>query len=216
VSEPTRGQETVKRDRQVELIAAIMLSIATVVTAWSAYQATRWSGDQSENYTKASATRTESVRASTAANRQVIIDVNTFIGWLNAMQSGNRSLANDIHVRMREEFLPAFDAWLATAPAGEIPDGTPFALSEYHLATEEQAARLEAKASALFDKGTEANQIGDNFVLAAVLFASVLFFAGLAGTFDSARAQIFLLVLGGVMLVIGSVIVLTLPQDIGF
>jgi hypothetical protein len=142
--------------------------------------------------------------------------VNTFIGWLNATQSGNRALANDIHVRMREEFLPAFDAWLATAPAGEIPDGTPFALPEYHLATEEQAARLEAKASALFDKGTEANQIGDNFVLAAVLFASVLFFAGLAGTFDSARAQIFLLVLGGVMLVIGSVIVLTLPQDIGF
>ena len=58
-------QETRRRDRRVELIAAIMLSIATVVTAWSAYQATRWSGDQAEDYTSASATRTESVRAST-------------------------------------------------------------------------------------------------------------------------------------------------------
>jgi hypothetical protein len=31
------AEETVRRDRRVELIAAIMLSIATVVTAWSAY-----------------------------------------------------------------------------------------------------------------------------------------------------------------------------------
>ena len=132
-------KETVRRDRRVELIAAIMLSAATVVTAWSAYQATRWSGDQAESYTEASATRTESVRSSTEANRQVLIDVDTFLSWLDAQQTGDRDLANDIHARMRAEFLPAFDAWLETAPEGAIPDGTPFELSEYRLAAEERA-----------------------------------------------------------------------------
>jgi hypothetical protein len=214
VSEQT--QETRRRDRRVELIAAIMLSIATVVTAWSAYQATRWSGDQAESYTSASATRTESVRASTEANRQVLIDVATFLNWLDAEQSGDHALADDIHVRMRQEFLPAFDAWLATGPAGSIPDGTPFELPEYRLAAEERAKRLEAKAAALFEDGNESNEVGDDFVLAAVLFASVLFFSGLAGTFDSLRAQLFLLILGGVMLLIGTVIVVTLPQNVGF
>ena len=209
-------QESRRRDSRVELIAAIMLSIATVVTAWSAYQATRWSGDQAENYTSASATRTESVRASTEANRQVLIDVATFLNWLDAEQSGDHALANDIHVRMRREFLPAFDAWLATAPAGSIPDGTPFELPEYRLAAEERAKRLEAKAAALFEAGNESNEVGDDFVLAAVLFASVLFFSGLAGTFDSLRAQLFLLILGGVMLLVGTVIVVTLPQNVGF
>lgn len=210
------AQETVGRDRRVELIAAIMLSIATVVTAWSAYQATRWSGDQAESYTSASATRTESVRASTEANRQVLIDVATFLNWLDAEQSGDHALADDIHVRMRQEFLPAFDAWLATGPAGSIPDGTPFELPEYRLAAEERAKRLEVKAAALFEDGNESNEVGDDFVLAAVLFASVLFFSGLAGTFDSLRAQLFLLILGGVMLLIGTVIVVTLPQNVGF
>jgi hypothetical protein len=210
------AQETVRRDRRVELIAAIMLSIATVVTAWSAYQATRWSGDQAENYTSASATRTESVRASTEANRQVLIDVATFLNWLDAEQSGDHALANDIHVRMRREFLPAFDAWLATAPAASIPDGTPFELPEYRLAAEERAKRLEAKAAALFEDGNESNDVGDDFVLAAVLFASVLFFSGLAGTFDSLRAQVFLLILGAVMLGVGTIIVITLPQNVGF
>ena len=53
--------------------------------------------------------------------------------------------------------------------------------------------------------------MSDDFVLAAVLLASVLFFAGLAGTFDSLRAQVFLLILGTVMLVVGTIIVVTLP-----
>ena len=210
------AQETVRRDRRVELIAAIMLSIATVVTAWSAYQATRWSGDQAENYTSASATRTESVRASTEANRQVLIDVATFLNWLDAEQSGDHALANDIHVRMRQEFLPAFDAWLAMSPAGSIPDGTPFELPEYRLAAEAESKRLENKAAALFEDGNESNQVSDDFVLAAVLFASVLFFSGLAGTFDSLRAQVLLLILGAVMLGVGTIIVITLPQNVGF
>jgi len=209
-------QETRRRDRRVELIAAIMLSIATVVTAWSAYQATRWSGDQAESYTSASATRTESVRASTEANRQVLIDVATFLNWLDAEQSGDHVLANDIHVRMRREFHPAFDAWLAMAPAGSIPDGTPFELPEYRLAAEADSKRLENKAAVLFEDGNESNQVSDDFVLAAVLFASVLFFSGLAGTFDSLQAQVLLLVLGAVMLGVGTIIVITLPQNVGF
>jgi len=214
VSEQT--EESRRRDRRVELIAAIMLSAATVVTAWSAYQATRWSGDQAESYTEASATRTESVRSSTEANRQVLIDVDTFLNWLDAQQTGDRALADDIHVRMREEFLPAFDAWLATTPPGSIPDGTPFELPEYRLAAEEKAKQLEVKASRLFADGNESNQVSDDFVLAAVLFASVLFFSGLAGTFDSLRAQVFLLILGAIMLAVGTVIVLSLPQNVGF
>ena len=110
----------------------------------------------------------------------------------------------------------AFDAWLATAPAGTIPDGTPFELPEYRLAAEEEAKRLDTEAATLFEEGNESNRVGDDFVLAAVLFASVLFFSGLAGTFDSFRAQLFLLILGVVMLAIGSIIVITLPQNVGF
>jgi hypothetical protein len=156
------------------------------------------------------------VRSSTLANRQILIDVDTFLNWMDAEQSGDHGLADDIHARMREEFLPAFNAWLATAPPGSIPDGTPFELPEYRLAAEEKSKLLEAKASKLFADGNESNQVSDDFVLAAVLFASVLFFSGLAGTFDSLRAQLFLLILGAVMLVVGTVIVLTLPQSIGF
>jgi hypothetical protein len=212
-----RSRETVKRDRRVELLAAILLSAATVVTAWSAYQATRWSGEQAASYTTASARRTESVRASTLVNRQILIDVSTFLDWIDATGEGDEVLAANIHERMRAEFLPAFDTWLVSGEPGEgIPPGTPFTLPEYTLEAQEEADRLEAEASAAFHEGAEANQISDNFVLAAVLFASVLFFAGLAGTFDSLRAQVLLLSLGAVTFLVGAAIVVTLPQDVGF
>jgi hypothetical protein len=203
------------RDRRVELIAAVMLSIATVVTAWSAYQATRWSGEQASSYVTASARRTESVRASTRADTLTSIDVAVFLDWLDATQVGDTVLAADLESRMRDEFRPAFDAWRATVPGEAIPPGHPFTRPEYVLADQQEAIRLEAEASAAFTDGQEANQISDNFVLAAVMLASVLFFAGLAGTFDSLRAQLLLLALGGLMLLGGSIVVLSLPQDVG-
>ena len=208
-------QETVRRDKRVELAAAVLLSIATLLTAWAAYQATRWSGEQAESYTTASALRTESVRAANTARNQALIDVNTFIAWLDASVEGDQALADDIRDRMREEFRPAFAEWLASAPPGELPEGTPFELESYTLAEEENAAELERRAAAAFDDGREANQTGDNFVLAAVLLASVLFFAGLAGTLDSRAPQVILLTLAVVMLVSGTIVVVLLPQNVG-
>jgi hypothetical protein len=203
------------RERRVEMTAAVILSIATIVTAWSAYQATRWSGEQAASYVTASARRVESVRASSRADTLTSIDVAIYLDWLDATQTGDTELAEDLESRMREEFLPAFDAWRATVPGEAIPPGHPFTRPEYVLADREEAARLEAEAAQFFDDGQEANQVSDNFVLAAVMLASVLFFAGLAGTFDSFRAQLFLLILAGVMLVGGSIVVATLPQDVG-
>ena len=213
---PTRSERTVRRDRRVELIAAVLLSLATVLTAWSAYQATRWSGEQADAYSRASGLRTESVRASTKANEQVLVDVDVFLSWLDATHAGDERLAAFLRDRMREEFRPALAAWLATAPPGQIPDGTPFAVPEYRLAAQEESLNLEVRADAASAQARDANQVSDNFVLAAVLFASVLFFSGLAGTCDSLRAQVVLLVLAGLMCLIGAAVALSLPQNVGF
>jgi hypothetical protein len=217
VDQPAGSEETPRaaRERRVEMTAAVVLSIATIVTAWSAYQATRWSGEQSASYVTASARRTESVRASSRADTLSSIDVAVYLDWLDATRAGDTDLVADLESRMREEFRPAFDAWRDSAPGEGIPPGHPFTRPEYVLADREEAERLEAEASQFFLDGQEANQVSDNFVLAAVMLASVLFFAGLAGTFDAFRAQMLLLGLAGVMLVAGTIIVFLLPQDVG-
>ena len=64
---------------KMELIFAIILLIATLSTAFCVYQATRWNGIQAVDFGDASKLRTESVRASTAANSQEIVDVQVFL-----------------------------------------------------------------------------------------------------------------------------------------
>ena len=46
-------------DRLVEVISAAVLALATIASAWSAYQATRWGGVQAAAFAEAGALRAE-------------------------------------------------------------------------------------------------------------------------------------------------------------
>ena len=69
---------------RLELAAAFLLALATVATAWSGYQASRWNGEQAKAFSRANAMRIESTRASALADAQTEIDVATFTQWVNA------------------------------------------------------------------------------------------------------------------------------------
>src|SRR3954447_7948016 len=88
--EPPKVDHT---ERLLELLAVLLLSLTTLATAWSGYQAARWSGEQSQLYAQASATRIRSQQQSTAAGQLRIDDLLYFNGWLDAYKSGNRQLA---------------------------------------------------------------------------------------------------------------------------
>ena len=50
--------EATSSDRRLALFATVLLAVATVATAWSAYQARVWTGEQSQGYSHANATPT--------------------------------------------------------------------------------------------------------------------------------------------------------------
>ena len=113
---------------------------AAVATAWSSDQANRWNGEQAKTTAKVNATRIAAARASGLANAQTQVDIATFIQWVEARASGNVALEEFYVDRFRDEFRPAFDAWLATDPLVD-PDAppTPFVMDEYSLAAAEEA-----------------------------------------------------------------------------
>ncbi len=112
MTEPTRGEGW------LEVISTVLLALATVATAWSAYQARQWTGEQSQGYSQATALRIEENRVAALADRQVQIDVATFIQWVDANEEQQTRLADLYRARFRDEFKPAFAAWLATDPFG--------------------------------------------------------------------------------------------------
>jgi len=204
--EPSRSH------RRLELVATLLLAFATLGTAWSAYQSREWTGEQSQGYSRATANRIAVNRTSAVANRQVQIDVATFVQWVDARGRGNTRLADFYRQRFRDEFQPAFAAWLATKPlANPNAPKTPFAMPQYRLAANTEADRLEAAAAADSNKAKDANERANSYMLAVVLFASALFFAGVSTKLESPGQRKAVLALGCVLFLGTFVYLATLP-----
>lgn len=185
---------------RLELVAAILLSVAAVATAWSSYQATRWNGEQARAGALANAARISAARAQGLAQAQTQVDVATFTQWANAYAQGDALLSDFYFKRFRTEFKPAVTAWLAAKPLQNANAPlTPFAMRQYHLAATAEANRLDAAAGVAAAAALRAVQRASNYVLVVVLFAVSLFFAGISARLEAKRLRAVLLVLGSVV-----------------
>src|SRR5919109_2249099 len=189
-----------RRRQRVEFVVTVLLAVAAVATAWSTYQSARWRGQQAAESSKATAAHIASSEASTRAGQLTQIDIATFIQWVDADVAGDGRLARFYRRRFRKEFRPAFAAWVATNPrTNPAAPLSPFAMRKYRVAEAVQAERLNTAAGVRADAAAEANQRSGNYVLALVLFAVSLFFAGMATKLRSLGNQEVLLVLGWVV-----------------
>ena len=204
-----------RSDHLRELAATVLLAVAAVGTAWSTYQAAVWHGRQAEAQSASIAARVESTRAAAVANRQVQVDVALFTQWVDAYAQGETELAAFYQRRFRDEFRPAFNAWVATKPRTnpEAPP-SPFAMPQYHLAASAQADRLEAKAAAASKDVARYIQRADDYTLAVVLFAISLFFAAISTRMHSLRPRVALLAMGYVLCAATIVWLATQPVNV--
>ena len=187
---------------RVALVATILLALATVATAWSGYQASRWNAEATKATGRSNAARLESTRESDRANALTQVDVAMFMQWVDAYAKGERELSDFYFARFRPEFKPALDAWIATKPRTN-PNAplTPFAMPEYRSAARETADRLEAQADELAATARRNIQRSTNYVLGVVLFAAALFFAGMSTKLPAPRLRIAVLAIGLVVFV---------------
>jgi hypothetical protein len=202
------------RDWQ-ELIVTVLLVVAALGTSWSSYQATRWNGEQAKAASRTNAIRIEAARAQGLGQSQTQVDVATFIAWVNADQTGDQQLADFYVARFREEFKPAFDAWLATDPMTDPgAPATPFAMPEYQVASSQDAAKLYAASEASAAEVRTDIQRSSNYVLTVVLYAVVLFFAGVSTRIRNRRLRWVLTIAGCLVLVTAITWIATFPVSL--
>jgi hypothetical protein len=203
----------------VELLAAIVLALATIVAAWSAYQSARWGGEQAKATSQANAVRSSATQAISVATSQTELDAQLVVAWIDQAVEGDTEGMAAFEALVRDEMRPAFDAWLAMAEPGGLPPGTPLDLPEYDehaRAAVDVALENLARAEEWVATAGEANQNSDNFVLLAVVMASVLFFAGVGSKFRSRRIRVVMVLFAAVIFTIGLGVMLTMPQNVGF
>jgi hypothetical protein len=154
-------------------------------------------------------------RAASLAEAEAQVDVATFIAWADADRRGDKKLADFYLDRFRPEFEPAFDAWIATRPlVNPNAPPTPFALDEYKVTSQVEAARLDKAAEVSAAEVSRDIQRASNYVLTVVLYAAVLFFAGMSTKISSGRLRWVLTLAGAVVLVCAIAWIATFPVSV--
>lgn len=179
------GEEQVPdspRERYLEFGVTFLLAFAALMSAWSAYQAQSFSGQQNETSARASRLQVESLREDSRAGRQQLADLGAFQLWFDLATRGEAAAADRVRSKVRAEFRPAFDAWLATDPLSN-PAGaaSPFELGEYRLFSATEAQRLREEAVRLAAVAEAKDHVADQYVLTVVLFGISLFLLGVQG-----------------------------------
>src|SRR6476659_8561721 len=200
------------RDRFISISEAVLLSIVTLLAAWSGYAAAKWNTESRLDLSKASTKRTEANRAGQVALELRNFDSSTFEAWFTAYTVDNpRAMKVAIH-RFRPEFRVAFDAWRATKPETnpDAPPG-PTYMPQYKRPGLAKARALDAQAKAAFLQGETDGSTSDKYVRLTVVLASILFLVGISTHFPYRRVRYGLIGLGIALLVLSLVQLAGLP-----
>jgi heme/copper-type cytochrome/quinol oxidase subunit 4 len=197
----------------LELVEAIILALVAITTAWSGYQAARWDANQSVLYGRSSRLRVEGQVLEVESNQAKQYNGETVADWLRAEADGKPNLSAFFERRIFPEFRPAFEAWKKTDPLHNpnAPPG-PMLMPEFRDARGEEAARKNQEATELFEQGTRAREIGDNYVRVTVGLATVLFLVAMSQRFKSSRIRVMLVAFAFVLLIYPLWQVLTQPR----
>jgi hypothetical protein len=201
------------RFEMIEIIEALILALVAVTTAWSGYQAAQWAGKRAEQYAAANRLRVTGEGLSTLAGQERIYDSDTFNSWLAAKLDGKEQAAEFFERRFRDEYRPAFTAWLGTDPFKNAPAPPgPIFMPEYHNAKHEQFLGLNKEAAQMTERGTKSGETGDQYVRITVLLATVLLITAIGQRFRFKAVRVVFMILAWLLLCLPLWQLLMLPR----
>jgi hypothetical protein len=218
----TRGMQPedpwLRRQRLLDSWTAIVLAVAAVATAWVSFEASQWNDLRSDLQAAATVARTDAARLATDATTAHIVDSQTWLEWVAAVSAGEARQARFLEERFSSPLQVAQRAWLAGSGLDDrgmpdpIPPGTPMDLPVYVVPAQVRSDEETAIAEDLIAEAAQASAISTDFVLLAVVYALVLFFASVATKFSEPRIQVLLTIASVVILAFGLIRLAFLPQ----
>jgi hypothetical protein len=208
------GAPSGRWDRAIEIVLAIVLSVAGLLTSWTSYQSALWRSGQQIAFAKASALRVTAASERTRADAVRAVDVGLFSAWLAAESAGDRKLADFYRARFPDAFSRAFESWMALEPLrNPSAPAAPFAMEAYRLPEEEQASALQAQADAVADLGGADNEISDSYTRVAVVLATAMFMAGICQVFRIRYVRVVIALFSALICSLGLAMSLGLPVE---
>jgi hypothetical protein len=189
-SEIASVQEPQKK-RWVEPIAALLMALATLGTAWCSYESAAWTRRSNRLMNEFNALERRAGLLNVQGAQAATIHVAMFIQVLAAKQTGNEQLASFYEQRFPADMRKAYDAWLAQKPFENAKaDPHPFVPNLYEMRGAGEAAEANATAATKVQEALKAGSLSGQYLGNTVLFAAVLFFANAASKFEQRRVRI--------------------------
>ena len=207
---------TSSKDR-LEFVIAVMLGLAAIITAWTAFQSTQLGDKVQESFSEGIRT---SDQASQEYNTALATDNQSqaiFLEYAKAAVAEDEVTAAYIKdTLMTPELAAAVEWWIEqpeeTGPESPFVEENPNWDDSSWVAAEE----LDVKAQEYFDAAKKADTDGDMFDLLQVIVTLSLFLFGVASLARQQKIQIGLAALGGVVLVYSIVMTIVLGDPAGF
>jgi hypothetical protein len=200
--------------KMLEFIEVLVLATVAMVTALSGYEADLWTGRQSQLYGEANKLRIQAEGIRAAANQERLYTAVTVVEWLKAKAQGEVRLAEIFERRLLPEFVPAFEAWKKQDPVNNpnAPAGPQLMPEFRNNKTEQQWARLSEQATAVFNQGTDARIVSDDYMRLTVILAAVLLLTAVSQRSKLRVARASLVGVAAVMLLFSIYRLVQLPH----
>lgn len=201
-----------KKHRFFEPMALVLLSLATVGTAWCSYQAAAWGAAAQGAVNRANVAGRDAVTHQLKSSQLALLDVLLFSQYINARASSNEPLAHFYADRFRGEARAAFDQWLSSRPFENLEAPPhPFVTNLYQPRLLQAADEAEAVTAREFSVAGEAGRNSRSFILITVVLASALFCGGIASRFDHPWIRKVVLAMGMAAFLFAAVRLCLLP-----
>lgn len=204
--------EMKKTTQLVDILTAILLSLATVGSAWCAYQSNLWNGIQTFKLMDAHQAGRFSSQKSLEAIQLRSIDATLLMQYINAGKAGDKELADFYFSRFNPVLKTATLEWLKLDPfTNQNAPNSPLKMPSYKLPEEEKSLENMNLYYKEMDSANLANHNADTYVMFTVIFAAVLFFGGIASTLQSNLMRNICLILSGIIFISTFIFLLNLP-----
>lgn len=195
--------------RNLELIAAILLGLATMLTAYAAYRGSIVSDGVLQNYSAASAAQAEAYDAFAVSDKFETTEQTLFLQFMVTAQT-DAATAGYIQTLMGPEMQTLMAVWAAdpTEPISPFMGDYPELLDLPSAIALEEGNGFLITAKDYQAAAQKADDEGDVFELSSVFLAVTLFLAGVATLLKTRKIQRVVLLLGSAMLVIGTIVLI--------
>ena len=203
------------KDR-VEQVIAVMLGLAAIITAWTAFQSSQLGDKVQESFS-------EGIRSSDQASQEYNTAIATdnqdqaiFLEYAKALVAEDEVTATYIQESLMSPELAAAVEWWIEQPDDTGPD-SPFVEENpnWDDSSWNTAADLDVEAQQYFDSARQADADGDEFDLLEVIVTLSLFLFGVASLVRQQKIQVGLAAVGGLILIYSIIMTITLGDPAG-